>query len=410
MASGAPGVHVDEVESAPAIAGVPTSVAAFVGWAAAGPADAPGLVASFAEFEQLYGGLSPGSLMSYAVMQFFENGGGQAYIVRLTPGPSGEGPPGGTAFHEALNADGSRLGANGAPVGVRLLDLVARFDLLCVPGESDPVTIGDLQAYVRAKRAFLIVDCQRADDVATLTAPAFRSSALFGGDAINSAFYFPWVEAPDPLNANQPSAYPPSGFVAGIYAATDAARGVWKAPAGPETGLAGASGLAVALTTADNAALNAAAVNCLRTLPQVGAVVWGARTLAGSDSAASDWKYVPVRRLALFIEASLYQGLQWVVFESNGPPLWARIRASVGAFMQSLFGRGAFQGAAPDQAYFVKCGADTMTQSDIDNGRLIIEVGFAPLEPAEFIVIQIQEMVGPGPAARDARGTQADHH
>ncbi len=383
------------MQSAPAIAGVPTSLAAFVGWATEGPENAPGLVASFAEFEQLYGGLSLGSLMSYAVMQFFENGGGEAYIVRLTPGPSGEGPPGGTAFHEALNADGSQVGANGAPVGVRLLDLVARFNLLCVPGESDPVTIGDLEAYVRDRRAFLIADCQRTDSVATLTALAFRSSALFGADAINAALYFPWVEAPDPLNANQPTAYPPCGFVAGIYAATDASRGVWKAPAGPETGLAGASGLVVALTNTDNAALNAGAVNCLRTLAQVGTVVWGARTLAGSDSGASEWKYVPVRRLALFIEASLYQGLQWTVFEPNGPALWARVRASVGAFLQSLFVQGAFQGAAPNEAYFVKCGLDTMTQSDIDNGTLIIEVGVAPLEPAEFVVIQIQETLGP---------------
>lgn len=283
MASGAPGVHIDEIQSAPAIAVVPTSVAAFVGWAAEGPENAPGLVASFAQFQQLYGGLSPGSLMSYAVMQFFENGGGQAYIVRLTPGSGGEGPPGGTVFHEALNADGSQVGANGAPIGVRLLDLVPRFNLLCVPGETDPVTLGDLQGYVRARRAFLIVDCQRTDSVAALSSPAFRSSALFGADAINAAFYFPWVEAPDPLNANQPTAYPPCGFVAGVYAATDAARGVWKAPAGPDTGLADASGLAVALTDVDNATLNAGAVNCLRTLAQFGTVVWGARTLAGSD-------------------------------------------------------------------------------------------------------------------------------
>jgi len=185
----------------------------------------------------------------------------------------------------------------------------------------------------------------------------------------------------------------PSGTLAGLYAATDAARGVWKAPAGTDVGLVGVT-LASTLTDLENGGLNPFGINALRTFPVFSDVVWGARTLDGADIQASEWKYIPVRRTALFIEESLFEGLKWVVFEPNDDALWAQIRLNVGAFMQNLFRQGAFQGTTPTQAYFVKCDAETTTQNDIDLGMVNVAVGFAPLKPAEFVVIQIQQIAG----------------
>jgi phage tail sheath protein FI len=223
---------------------------------------------------------------------------------------------------------------------------------------------------------------------------ALAALNITGAAATNSAVYFPWVRAADPLQQNALRAFPPSGFVAGIYARTDASRGVWKAPAGSEASLSGAAGLVIAMSDGENGTLNPRAINCLRTLPVFGHVVWGARTLHGDNDRGSEWKYVPVRRLTLFIEESLYRGTQWVVFEPNDEPLWAQIRLNVGAFMQNLFRQGAFQGRSPREAYFVKCDRETTTQNDINLGIVNIHVGFAPLKPAEFVVIRIQQIAG----------------
>jgi phage tail sheath protein FI len=175
---------------------------------------------------------------------------------------------------------------------------------------------------------------------------------------------------------------------------TDAARGVWKAPAGIESNLRGVSALTINLTDNENGLLNPLGINCLRSFPGIGTVCWGARTLEGQDILASEWKYVPIRRLALFLEESLYRGTKWVVFEPNDEPLWAKVRLNVGAFMMSLFRQGAFQGSTPDKAFYVKCDAETTTQDDRNKGIINIEVGFAPLKPAEFVVIKIQQMAG----------------
>jgi phage tail sheath protein FI len=182
--------------------------------------------------------------------------------------------------------------------------------------------------------------------------------------------------------------------MAGIFARTDATRGVWKAPAGTEASLTGAAGLTITMSDAENGQLNPHAVNCLRTLPVFGTVGWGARTLDGDDARGSEWKYIPVRRMALFLEESLYRGTQWVVFEPNDEPLWAQIRLNIGSFMQGLFRQGAFQGTTPKQAYFVKCDRETTTQADINLGIVNIFVGFAPLKPAEFVVLKIQQIAG----------------
>jgi phage tail sheath protein FI len=309
--------------------------------------------------------------------------------------PTADGASGGL-FMSALNASGSSAG------GVHLLDKVDIFNLLCVPGESEAVTISYLQQYCNAKRAFYIVDPPQAAGTSTATTANLAQSGPAGSDAgsltgpysINSAYYFPWVQAPDPLIGNRQRLFPPCGFVAGIYASSDANRGVWTAPAGIDAGLTGESGLQYLMTDAENGSLNVKAVNCLRHFKVYGDVVWGARTLQGNDQAGSQWKYVPVRRLALFLESSLYDGTQWVVFEPNDETLWSQIRLNVGSFMQGLFLKGAFQGTTPQQAYFVKCDSENNPQSSIDQGVVNILVGFAPLYPAEFVVIQIQQMAG----------------
>jgi phage tail sheath protein FI len=210
----------------------------------------------------------------------------------------------------------------------------------------------------------------------------------------NAALYFPRLDISDPLNGFRLRASPPSGTVAGLYARIDGSRGVWKAPAGTEATLTGVQKLEYKLTDGENGVLNPLAINCLRTFPVYGNVCWGARTLNGADQLADEYKYIPVRRLALFIEESLFRATQWVVFEPNDEPLWGQIRLNVGAFMHDLFRQGAFQGQTPQQAYFVKCDKDTTTQNDINLGIVNIVVGFAPLKPAEFVIIQIQQIAG----------------
>jgi phage tail sheath protein FI len=272
-----------------------------------------------------------------------------------------------------------------------IVDRIDIFNILCVPGLTDKVTIDTLQTAAKGKRAFLLVDAPSGALVSTV---AGAGALPIGTDAANSAFYFPWVLAPDPLQSDAIRPFPPSGFVAGILARTDAARGVWKAPAGTDASISGAAGLTITMSDLENGQLNPKGVNCLRTLPVYGTVVWGARTLHGDNDRGSEWKYVPVRRTALFLEESLYRGTQWVVFEPNDEPLWAQIRLNIGAFLQSLFRQGAFQGKTPKEAYFVKCDRETTTQDDINKGIVNILVGFAPLKPAEFVVIKIQQMAG----------------
>jgi len=309
-----------------------------------------------------------------------------------SPSPALTGGNDGTILEPNTVGFESAIDPTSVTAPVRLLDHVDLFNLLCIPGETTPAVLSQLQGYCRSRRAFLIADCAENATLASLqTGP---DSALTGADSINAAFYFPWVHAPDPLQENRRRAYPPCGFAAGIYARTDSSRGVWKAPAGVDASLTGVTGVAVPLTDREHGTLNPIAINCIRRFPVYGTVVWGSRTLNGNDERASEWKYVPVRRLALFIEESLYRGTKWVVFEPNDEPLWAQIRLNIGAFLHSLFRQGAFQGQTPREAYFVKCDKETTTQTDINLGIVNIVVGFAPLKPAEFVIIKIQQIAG----------------
>jgi phage tail sheath protein FI len=300
-------------------------------------------------------------------------------------------------------------GATGAPVtgqdfigtgdkkGINALRDVTDVNLLCLPevaalgaGVAGTV-LAEAVALCQEKRMLLLVD-----PPAGWTSLDAARGGLADIDPIRSSYaalYFPNIQSTDPLTG-QLQTYPPSGAVAGIMARTDGERGVWKAPAGTEATLTGVRALTVPLTDPENGLLNPLGINCLRSFPIVGPVVWGARTLEGADVLASQWKYVPVRRTALMIEESLYRGTKWVVFEPNDERLWGQIRLNVGAFLQTLFRQGAFQGTSAREAYFVKVDKDTTTQDDINRGVVNILVGFAPLKPAEFVVIQIAQIAG----------------
>ena len=303
-----------------------------------------------------------------------------------TPGSGEDG--GGLAANDFIGP-----GPGAAKQGLYALDNIALFNLLCIPPYAgsgltgvDPEVIGAAAAYCERRRAFLLVDPPGSW---TTVAQAKAGVGSLGAVSANAAVFFPLILEPDPLNNDALGAFTPSGAIAGIIARTDAQRGVWKAPAGLEATLVGVAQPALNIGDVENGDLNALGINCLRSFPTAGSVVWGARTLQGGDGSASQWKYIPIRRMALFIEASLYVGLQWVAFEPNAEPLWAQIRLSVDTFMQTLFRQGAFAGSTPQQAYSVKCDAETTTPTDQANGVVNVVVGFAPLAPAEFVVIQM---------------------
>jgi hypothetical protein len=318
----------------------------------------------------------------------------------LTGGTDGSALPGATQL----------IGDQLTFTGIYALRRVDLFNLLCIPDatRANPGNPAVLDSNISANDvntiyAAAIALCQERRAMLLIDPPPFVNMVASAVDwktsglAVhqeNGAAFFPRLRLPDPANNFQPRTFAPCGVVAGLYARIDSTRGVWKAPAGTEATLTGVQGLVYTLTDPENGVLNPLGLNCFRVFPIYGRVLWGARTLVGSDAEGSQWKYVPVRRVALYIEESLYRGTKWAVFEPNDETLWAQLRLNIGSFMHDLFRRGAFQGQTPSEAYLVKCDKDTTTQSDIDHGIVNILVGFAPLKPAEFVIIQIQQLAG----------------
>jgi len=523
-----PGVYIEELPSGVrTITGVATSITGFVGKALRGPADQPVTITSFADYERVYGGLHRDMTLSYAVRDFFLNGGGQAVIVRLykaTVGsaskatyeipnltlqaasegawgmqvrvrvdkkpvtdpnliavatrlgvqpadlfdltvrdggtgrtetflnlttkesarradrvlaaestlvrvtavlPSNTSPtahagaltdadvwtnasrstPAKTTATTDVAVDSAALdaatykGSQSGKTGLYQLEKVDLFNLLCMlpdarGGDVPDDVYQEALGYCVKRRAMLLVDPKAGWTTVSAAQSGAAGMNLNGDMARNAAIYFPRIKQADSELGGQIDTFVPCGTIAGIMARTDTQRGVWKAPAGLDASLGGVAGLQLDMTDAENGLLNPLGINCLRTFPVHGRVVWGSRTMRGADAAADEYKYIPVRRLALFLEESLYRGTQWVVFEPNDEPLWAQIRLNLGAFMHNLFRQGAFQGTAPRDAYFVKCDKETTTQNDINLGIVNIVVGFAPLKPAEFVVIKLQQMAG----------------
>jgi phage tail sheath protein FI len=327
---------------------------------------------------------------------FFNNGGTQAVIVNLSP------DAGSTMLTAA-----DFLGNQATGTGLCQLEGVSLFNILCIPPDTfttdiDPSVWNAAATYCQQRRAMLIVDppsawttALKAGNLAAITATSLNIPTAA---ADNVAVYLPRIVAPDPLNDEKPTPCAPCGAVAGVWAQTGASHGVWKAPAGIAATLQGISSLEFAIDDQQNTALTGLGINSLRTLPATGTAVWGARTLGAALAGDGEYTYIPVRRMALFIETCLSEGIKWAVFETNAEPLWAQLCLVIGTFLQALFTQGAFQGATPAQAYFVKCDSETTTQADIDNGVVNITVGFAPQLPAEFVIIEIQQLAGQPPS------------
>jgi phage tail sheath protein FI len=323
-----------------------------------------------------------------------------------TLGAQNNGKDGTFDITQIKNASIRGLEAN--KTGFYALDDVDLFNILCLPvatrgGASVKFTdtdvsliLNEAKVYCDIHRAMLIVDLP--SDVKDVPSMQTWMTQNSGFRDTNSAVYFPRVRLPDPLNGSRLRDVASSGTLAGLWAATDVSRGVWKAPAGVDVQLVNVQQLVYNLVDRENGVLNPLGINCLRTFPVYGNVSWGARTLFGADVQGSEWKYIPVRRLALFLEETLFRGTKWVVFEPNDEPLWAQIRMNVTSFMHDLFRQGAFQGQTPSQAYLVKCDSEINTQFEIDRGIVNILVGFAPLKPAEFVILQIQQLTGQTPA------------
>ncbi|HST54089.1 MAG TPA: phage tail sheath subtilisin-like domain-containing protein [Pyrinomonadaceae bacterium] len=270
--------------------------------------------------------------------------------------------------------------------GFKLLDSVRDVNLIAVPGIGTATMVDFGGDYCRRRAdCFFIGDMGVTDDTKE-DAQAFVAALTVRGSY--SAVYYPWVRATDPTGESiEPISLPPSGYVTGLYARIDAKRGVWKAPAGTQANLGGAVGLAKETSDAEQDTLNPIGVNVIRSFPAAGLVVWGARTITSDP----EWRYVPVRRTAVYLEQSIYNGIQWAVFEPNDEELWSSIRLNINAFMTIQFQNGAFQGRSAGEAFFVKCDDKTTTQADIDAGIVNILVGFAPLKPAEFVVLKLSQ-------------------
>jgi phage tail sheath protein FI len=397
-----PGVYIaEEPSDLHPIAGVATSITAFIGRAAMGPICQPVECRSYGDYTSSFGAPVAGANLAESVQQFFANGGSHCFVVRLAKSVTSD-----QTSLEPSASDGDAptladyLGDAANRTGLFAFDSVDLFNIMVTPGDGirNEAEWGAFRAaaaaYCQGRRAFLLLDAPAGwakAGVLNVTASDVQAFRTVIGDAdINCAVYYPRVQINDNATLRYVGA---SGAIAGMIAAMDDAHGIWKAPAGLSASLAGVVGLEVALTDAQNEGLNPQAVNCLRSIRQ-GYFVWSARTVAGFDTGDTNWRYISVRRMTLFLEESLYRGTKWVVFEPNGEPLWARIRTNISAFMISFFRQGAFQGSTSADAFFVKCDAQTTTQADIDQGVLNIVVGFAPLRPAEFVVIRIQQLAG----------------
>ena len=350
------------VNVTPPIDGVATSTAALVGEAGQGPIEQAALVTSLVEYERAFGTPQSADELYLGVTQFFENGGKRAWAVRIRARSA-------TGISRALAA----------------LDAVDDIGLLCLPGLSGGQALARAAAYARSRRAFYVAEAA-GTRAATLTAVR----AIRPVDRGHAAAYFPHVVLRDPLNPPSTTVCGSSAGVAGLLARTDSERGVWAVAAGTGTHLRGAVGLASTLDDRAAAALRGQGVNAIRQVPSHGIVLWGARTVGSGTERGEDWKYVPVRRMALFIEESVERGIEWVDFEPNDEPSWRALRATVEAFLEEIRQQGGFAGRTADESYFVRCGTDTTTQRDIDNGIVVIESGFAPFRPAEFVVLRIR--------------------
>ncbi|MEX0761920.1 MAG: phage tail sheath family protein [Dehalococcoidia bacterium] len=443
-----PGVYVEEVDGgSKPIEAVGTAVAAFVGFTSKHPTDdesdpqgaKPRFVSNWTQFENLYGGIAPGLMLPHAVYGWFNNGGGGAYISRVpheSPAPSAssasasssstedaggaagrrsgrasgsDAPSGGASGPISVGADAfagsesDRTGINGLVVAEEVTMLVVPDLVTAARNASGEVDLSMFQAVQTA----MISHCEKMGDrVAVLDSPPAMGpmqvkdwrSDVARYDSKFATFYYPWIKVPNPAakpdnDAPKTLTIPPSGHIAGVWARNDATRGVWKAPANEV--VRGAVDVEMKITSQEQELLNPIGVNVIRPFGTRGNRIWGARTLSSDPS----WRYVSIRRLFNFVEKSILNGTQWVVFEPNDVALWQRVRRTINSFLLGLWRQGALFGTTPEEAFYVKCDAETNPIESIDEGKLVVEVGVAPVKPAEFVIFRISQWQGGGGAA-----------
>jgi len=374
-----PGFHVEEIGiGAKPIEGVSTSTAGFVGMAEKGDLDKPTLVTSWGQLVDEFGRYTATKpYLATALCGFFANGGSRCYVVRVKDGAT----------------DGDYVGTDEGPgkrTGLQALKEVGEVSVVCVPGvTSDTVQKAMITHCETMKDRFCILDPVKDANMDAIQA----QKNVVVSERGYAALYYPWIKvAIETVDSGKVKLIqdfvPPSGYVAGIYARSDTERGVHKAPANEI--IRGALDVKLAITKGEQDILNPLGINCIRALAGRGIRVWGARTTANDAL----WKYINVRRLFLFLEESIDEGTRWVVFEPNDEKLWARVRQSITQFLTRVWKDGALMGTTPEQAFFVKCDRTTMTQDDIDNGRLIVLIGAAPVKPAEFVIFRIGQWTG----------------
>jgi len=374
-----PGVYVEEIEiGAKPIEGVSTSTVGFVGMAEKGDLNKPTLITNWGQFVDKFGRYTSESpYLAPAVYGFFANGGGRCYVVRVTDGAT----------------DGDYVGTDGGPgqrTGLQAFNEIDEVNIVCIPGvTSDTVQKAMITHCESMKDRFCILD---PIEDADMTAIQNQKNDVVSERGY-AALYYPWIKVAIETKENDKikliqDFIPPSGYLAGIYARSDTERGVHKAPANEI--IRGALDIKLPITKGEQDILNPLGIDCIRAFPGRGIRVWGARTTA-SDAL---WKYINVRRLFLFLEESIGEGTQWVVFEPNDEKLWARVKQTITQFLTRVWKDGALMGTTPEEAFFVKCDRTTMTQDDIDNGRIIILIGVAPVKPAEFVIFRIAQWTG----------------
>lgn len=380
----------------PSIPPQPVDIAAFVDTFAQGPYHEPVPVTSWREFQMFFGGFDATSEASYAVYLFFENGGEFAWVVRV-PDPAETGLSLVTAGGDRQASPGlvadALIGAADTRTGIHALGGLERKrpGVLAIPRAAELGSHG-ARVYREALRLaeergmFLLIDPPLlADSPAEVAAWLNDNPDL---QSAHAALYYPRLYFPDALQHGRNRSFGPSGAVAGLYSWLDQERGVWQAPAGLHAAMEAVT-LTRELTADEIGPLTQRGINTIRDFPGHGVVLWGARTLAGAASSRPEWKYVPIRRFLLFLERSIRGGIQWAALEPNAEPLWDRVRLAVENFLDDLWRQGAMQGSQPELAYFVRCDDSTMTPDDRASGRLVVEVGVAPVQPSEFVVFRV---------------------
>lgn len=370
-----PGVYVEEVDrGSKPLEMVGTSTAAFLGEAAKGPVNEPVLCTNWTQFSSSFGDFKDSEFLAHAVYAFFNNGGGRCFVVNV-----------GADLAETTRT-AAYIGTDdgpGARTGLKSLEEIDEINIVATPGQTEPAITDALLSHCEnMKYRFAIIDAPEMIEKGGVERLPKPRDSKYG------AYYFPWVEVFDPAKGKV--FQPPSGAVAGIYARSDAERGVHKAPANEL--VRGALGLRYKITKGEQDLLNPKGINCLREFPGRGIRIWGARTIASDDS----WRYINVRRLFNMVEQSIEFGTQWVVFEPNDQRLWKRISRDLTAFLTRIWRQGALVGATPEQAFYVKCDEETNPPEVVDAGQVVVEVGLSPVKPAEFVVFRIGQMAGGG--------------